>query len=744
MNLSFKFLSGLLRAFLIIILYNCISDTAIAQTNVEDLVQQVQLNSQQSYDSIHSLRFHGRSKYYLYMGVNAFDLNTVLFYEEYYFDGFWMKPDSLRIQVTALRKVIPDTIDFKREIERNIALPNPFQFSHDFSVMKTYKNEKSGKAFKWALYPFATGADSLYNYEIVSSVGFGSVDAAMRRIVEVFVSPKYPDFPAVTGSFRIDVDKKVVVGSDIVFNEATNKARHTFKKNNTDNKGRIIFTVLQEKIDEDHRTNTKKALFFSQYWLPNTIEEEVTIHAAGIKVRVHRVLEFLSYQINPPFPDTTIFKDEKLAYNTNPEHEKELFDGLENPDRLTNVEEELIIEQSDKAFASMNIGNELFDLESIAGEALKMRMKQKSGKYFQFAQRMGDFFIYNRVEGLHLNYGLTFSNLLINRSSLAFKGAYGLRDNRWKGEASWLHFLDQKERFFIEANLYNTITYNENRKRISTGKNTFTSLFLKSDYRDYYYKEGGNLGIGFFLTKKCAVKIHGVNQFEKNAVNNTRFSIFKHSDEFRLNPEIIEGNLKAFRALLLYRSGYFNTEILMELSDKKRMNSDFTYSLVKTNVNWNYKINSLNNLFLSVSAAGSNGELPPQRWFDFGGKSLFNYYGNLRGVNYKAFTGDRMASGIIEYTKYLMRLLEYNENPGKFDDLKKAVKLTFWTGLGWSELSERNRKYAGGIKTPMETTEGVYHEIGIGIGDRFNIARIDFIRNSIDKNKIVVSVNFFK
>ena len=74
----------------------------------------------------------------------------------------------------------------------------------------------------------------------------------------------------------------------------------------------------------------------------------------------------------------------------------------------------------------------------------------------------------------------------------------------------------------------------------------------------------------------------------------------------------------------------------------------------------------------------------------------------------------------------------------------KALKLHLWSGIGWSTLSEESKRLALNINTPTATTDGVYHEFGIGIGDRFNILRVDLVRNSISKNQILVSFNVLR
>ncbi|MFC1514152.1 hypothetical protein ACFL5P_03980, partial [candidate division KSB1 bacterium] len=75
---------------------------------------------------------------------------------------------------------------------------------------------------------------------------------------------------------------------------------------------------------------------------------------------------------------------------------------------------------------------------------------------------------------------------------------------------------------------------------------------------------------------------------------------------------------------------------------------------------------------------------------------------------------------------------------------RKLMKITLWSGIGWSELSGRNLKYAAGIETPLRTTGDSYHEFGIGISDQLNIFRIDFIRNSISKNNILINFNILR
>jgi len=733
----------------------CLTGYSYSQEDVIEIVKQVQINSQNQYENISSVIFSGRSKNYMYIGSNVFSMNFVPEFEEYYFNGCWIKPDSLRIVITALRKAAKDhplgynselnNPDYFDKIDKSIALPNPFLFSYDMSTMKmntgTRINKKGERVSSWPLFPFAKGADSLYTYEIRNKIGFGNTDYNMRKIIELYVSPKTGNIPGVSGMSQIDADANVVVGSDIVFNEAARLIQpgNTHRIHIGFNKSYIPINVR-----EDYRIKTRKVLYNSTYWLPQNVEEELLIELMDSKIKFYREVEFFTYNINPELSDSTGIIDKKLSYNRNPQFEKRIFNSQENLHTLTQEEEEVIVNQIENTSSAHNIGSELFALEAIAQDALKLKLGHRSGKYFKIAAKMGDNIMYNRVEGLRLDYGISLSNALLENMILGFKAGYGFKDNRWKGGISGLYFVDDNKKFFIDVNLYNTLVYNESKKLFSNGKNTFSSLFFKTDYRDYYYQTGGNIGIGYFVNNNFAVKMCGVNQTENNAVRNTNFSVFRKDEDFRMNPEIQEGKFRGLRTVILYRSSFFNSELVAEYCNDELLKSDFSYSFVKTNFDWNYKISQGGTLFFSLSAGFSDGRLPPQRWFDFGGKSLFNYTGNLRGVEYKEFTGERMVMGTIEYTLEWGSSFAVKKRPFWEEAFIGLLKMTFWSAWGWSELSEKNNLYFYGIDSLRGVTDGLYREFGIGIGDRMNFLRFDIIRNSISGTEFISSLNFFQ
>lgn len=762
-----------LEALLSVLIPACFIVTNVyAQDDLMKLVREVQANTQRTYDYIQSVQYSGYSRFQVYVGWNALGLNIVPITEEYHFNGIWIKPDSVRLEIVALRMATPDTGSQAMSISNQPPLPNPFQFSYDASALGTDKEDERKREIEkkkresevrrgiiveaktekkedkrevsvsvgasmdpyWPLFPFAVGADSIYNYDLVSEIGFG-----YKKIYEIYVTPKYVNIPGVIGTFQVDPDEKVVVGSDVVFNEAAH-----FLQKEIDSEDIPLLIRPFMSVDEDHKTKTKMALVYSTYWMPETIQEDFFAKIWGIKAKVSREFHFTSYLINEELPDTSVFADKKITMKRDPTLEEEVFKDWQSPTKIPEGMEDKLIREAEKVFAALDLNDEIFDSELMAKEAFKTRFGDRGQKYFNIAQQYSDNIRYNRVEGLRIDYGLTFSNSLVTNNALIVKGGYGFKDERWKGEASMLHYIDKRRKFFIESNLYYTIAFDENRKLFSTTKNTLSSLFFNTDYRDYYYKNGGSMGIGYRVTDNVAIKVMGVSHTEESANNHTRFSIFRYNTPFRLNPEIIGGEFRGLRASLLYRTGGINADILAEYSDKKTLHSDFSHASALANLRWNYKFDDLHSIYFTLSGAASDHSLPPQRWFDFGGKSFLNYNGNLRGAGYKAFTGDRMAYGVFEFQRYGKHMFDLSRDDNRWDNYLRILKFTVWGGFGWSELSEKNRLYTAGIRTPMRTTDGVYHEFGIGISDRFNFFRLDFIRNSTSKNNILIGFNFLR
>lgn len=699
--------------------------SSVSKEEFDTIIKKVQENSQRTYEEINSARFEGYMKSYVYVGIDAFDLKMVPFLEESYFDGYWQKPDSLNIIVKALRQVTPDSS--KDKLSDLGPLPNPFQFMYDPSVLGMQKDGKKDKI--WPLYPFSLKADSVYNYTFISEVGSDE-----NRVLTVYVEPKRSNVPAVVGTYRIDKNRCEVVNSDVVFNDAASFTKADVNRN----KNSLNLSVSGT---EGHQIKTQKTLMYGQYWLPTEVEEEFELHILGFKVKIQRIVNFEAYFINPEEPDTTLKFTKKVLYARDQKLEEEVFEPAPYPNRLTKKEQDLLIRHIEDKFSSSELFGELIESDNLAQEAFKIGVQQKVGRYVQLSERLGNIFNYNRVEGLKVTHGYSFSNLLFKNSVVSFLGGYGIKDKRLKGEVGFLKYLDNNQkRWFLETNIYHKMDFNEDPRLISSGKNTITSFIYKGDYRDYFYKIGGNVGLGFRATDNLALKLAYVSQTEESAISHSQFSIFKYGDRFRLNPEIAEGEFRGLQTSLLLRSYYFDGKITAEYTDRNYLASDFSFKRVQVDLGKQFRPTYHSKFFLNLSAGAADGYLPPQRWFDFGGRTFMNYHGNLRGVDYKEFTGDRMATAVGEYALNGLFLRDH----GIKLKLLYALKFTLWGGLGWSDLSQKSLSMARGLNVPTQTTDDIYYEAGFGISDMLNIFRVDFITNNQNDKKVFVRYNFLQ
>ena len=703
--------------------------TQAAEDDFQALIRSVQEKSQLSSQEIGSVSFRGHSKTYIYFGYSPLEVDLVPYLREYYFDGYWMKPDSLRMVIRAQRSVHPDSSEggFRMDVDdADIPLPNPFRFIYEPSLLGIDNEDEGEDITLWPLYPFSVGADSIYSYHLEGEIGFGE-----NRVFIVRVEPRNADTPAVFGTFHIDAYRHVVVGSDIAFNEATSIFEQAAKE-----EGRLARLFLSGT--NPHRVITRKELFYSSHWLPATMEEEFDIGIWGMNFKIHRFITFESYEINPEQPDPSLLTDQKIVYERDPELEKTVFEDVPHPNKLSKEEEQRIINSIKSTLKASGIYEELLQAEGTAREASLIALGRRYGRHLQYVSALGNHFVYNRVEGLRLQYALAISNWPFKKSSFSATAGYGFADKRWKGEGTFVQHIGKKRRLFIEASLFSKLGFEENRRLFSTGKNTFAALLWKGDYRDYYYQAGGTLGIGCRIAERLACRFALAAWEETGAAIHTHFSIFRSGRDFRANPGIVEGMFRGFQTTLLYRSGSFDADLHFEYTDPRVLKSDFTYRLLKTRFVYHYKATRSSDFRLHADGGYAWGGLPPQRWFDFGGKSFLNYHGSLRGVGYKAFTGDRYAQVTLEYA---VKGSAFYDLGLRWEPIR-VLKLTLWGGFGWSELSEESRHLAQGTDdVPVQTTHGPYHEFGFGIGDALNIFRVDFIRTSLNQNEILIRFN---
>jgi len=203
-----------------------ISENVYSQYDLQKIVSNVQENTNKMNNSIKSIRFSGISKTYFYTKSDAIGMDFFPETEQYYFEGYWIEPDSIRIIITALRRTMAthplfvDTNtkkpDYLTIINKSYPIPDPFSSSNVSVLGLNRKNRIKNKTTDtnvksiWPIYPFSIGAEKFYNYELR-----GHVRSNFTNVIHIFVSTKDNNVPGLTGIFQIDPIENIVVGSDV-------------------------------------------------------------------------------------------------------------------------------------------------------------------------------------------------------------------------------------------------------------------------------------------------------------------------------------------------------------------------------------------------------------------------------------------------------------------------------------------------------------------------------------------------
>ncbi len=714
----------ILNKLLLFLFISCLPADFISadEYDLSEIIKEAQQNNSKIYNSIDNLKYRVHSRTYVYLGFTPFDINLVPFFEEYYADAYWEKQDSVRMDIYAMRVVnIGNDSSLTDSLSRQFSLPNPFLF--DYNIL----SKNVGKDIKLPYYPFSEGAEKYYDYRLI-----GTLKSGMMDVISIEVTPKFIDVPAVEGSFMLDKRDSWIVASDFKYNDAAKVTAELKKTEGGFSAG------LRISSGEEHNIRVKKSLYYSSFWLPELMEEDFFIYIWGLKVKVYRIIEFDSYVINIPKFET-VKPSKKIEYSIDHQLQDSILTRPEYPGRLSKDEEEEILAKVEDTILSEKLFDDLGDLTKIAEKSAKESIKKKGRTFFKYGQLALDFSQYNRIEGIHIQYKYKFANPLIKNFATSIETGYGFKDKKFKWEIIFLKLFGKRRKFFIDSKIFDKLGFEEDTNLISDNKNSFTSLFLKTDYRDFYRKKGFSLGLGYKFLNNLGADLSFISQEENNVEKNTDFSIFRRKRPFRANPEIINGRYNGLQLSLKYNTYRINAESYITYTDKKFLKSDFSYSTYRFRFGWQYRLSYFSRFFFNLNGGFSSGEVAPQRWFDFGGKVFANYRGRLRGIDYKYFTGDKMLSSVLEY-QVNGRVLE---QIGIENKLINAIKFIFWNGYGWSSLSHKSRQLAINLNLPTATTDGLYYEIGLGISDILNIFRLDFIHNNID-NKITVGFNILR
>jgi hypothetical protein len=268
---------------------------------------------------------------------------------------------------------------------------------------------------------------------------------------------------------------------------------------------------------------------------------------------------------------------------------------------------------------------------------------------------------FNRVEGLHAGVSVDAEKVLPVLGVRA-GWAYGFSDKRAKYNFGATLFTSAGRVFGIGADVYRVMDHRPESGYYGSLFNSFTALFVKNDYRDYYEAEGWETFCTVTPVRLVNVRLSFTAESQRSVNQRTNYSIVYPSRQYRDNPPIIPGRLRSM--MLFVRLGEEPVplelvsrnavELRVERSTPGFASSQFDFSRYEAVATFSVPTFGSSFLFrpelkMRIAAGGSSGTIPPQRLFGIESQSSsFAPFGVMRALRVKEFSGTSYAAINIE------------------------------------------------------------------------------------------------
>ena len=329
---------------------------------------------------------------------------------------------------------------------------------------------------------------------------------------------------------------------------------------------------------------------------------------------------------------------------------------------------------------------------------------------------------YNRVDGFLFHFQYDVSKYRTLGSGIAIKTmlAYGTENKRIQYEFGFERgFFGKNFRFAPGFEIYDK-TFSEDEWIISPDfENSLSALLLHEDFMDFYRLQGygGYVKQKFF--RALELKAGYYEEQQSSLRRRTDWALFGGHKKFRENPPIQEGNFRGIKG-----------QIVLDTRDSRRapergwylqalaeyfpndFTSDYYYQRYILDFRRYQPISDGEILRFRIRLGDSRGDLPVQKWFDFGGIST------LRGYRYKSFTGTRMALANLEY------FLKWDEIGWKPDiPLMDAFNLILFADAG-SAWASSGKQFAD------LTYRDFASDVGIALANSDGQIRLNFAKRT--------------
>ena len=333
---------------------------------------------------------------------------------------------------------------------------------------------------------------------------------------------------------------------------------------------------------------------------------------------------------------------------------------------------------------------------------------------------------YNRVEAFFI--GLNFPDRFSweGRSISMFGSVgYGFANHRWRYSGGISRQFGAT-RSLLEVGVEgHSLTDTKDQWIVGEGENSLAAFFLRSDYRDYFSRQGFSAWMGIYGRSRntdMQLRVSYLSDQYGSLDRNTGWSLFGTERTFRENPPVAEGMMRSFLTSFeiheehqqTYYTAGWNAALAVEVS-RPALSSDFSFMRYLAEATRYQPLGGYETFNIRVRAGSGTGDLPPQKGFELGGISTLPAY------SYKDIAGNRI----------LLLNAEYIINGALFDEvdvfpswLLRNLNFIVFADAGYTNTATGEESFLKGFNDVSART--IKSDWGIGIGSRDAKVRLGF------------------
>ncbi|WP_226999005.1 DUF5686 family protein [Flavisolibacter tropicus] len=345
----------------------------------------------------------------------------------------------------------------------------------------------------------------------------------------------------------------------------------------------------------------------------------------------------------------------------------------------------------------------------------------------------------NYVEGLRLRFDLATNSKFSQKVVFHGYGAYGFKDQKFKGEFDAMYLLNRSPRSYLYGSYVNDFDYGQNYYGEISSDNIFALAIRKNGVPIKYIKLEEYRLDGFKEWHSgLSVLLSGRHKAYNPVQNLPSKELFTQSKAdplttFEASVRLRFAYLEKFLENTFYRTSLGSPYPIIEAKYTKGIsginNSAYDYHKIMVGVSNFKKIPPFGSIYYNVFAGKTFGTLP-YVFLDIAPGNEIYYYNRYayNMINRYEFIHDKYAG--INF--------EHNFGNGLFRLLptRRFGFRQFWTAKAlWGRLSDANKQLNFVGQHPFQTLDGkTYLELGTGVDNIFRVLRVDFVWRALPSN----------